>query len=47
MYTCYGVGETGILENEGRCSKIGRKWPKIREKMHFFGQNLMKTPERL
>ena len=36
MYTCYGVEETGILENEGQCSKIGQKWPKIHEKMHFW-----------
>ena len=41
MYTCYGVGETGLLENEGDARKSaenGQKWPKIHEKMYFLAK---------
>ena len=36
MYTCHGVGETGILEKEGRSWKNDPKRPILLGKMSFL-----------
>ena len=40
MYTCYGGGETGILENEGAMLENWPKMAKNTQQSAFFDQNL-------